>query len=229
MIAIQNGGISVLPSIINAVILTSAWSAGNSFFYSSTRVLYSAAVDGKAPRILTFERFGVPYACVAVTSGLGCLVYLNVSNSSSEVFFWISNLSAVSTLLVWGSICITYLRFRAGLRWNGIERASLPYTAPLQPFLAWFCLCFCSVVAFFNGFDAFFPGRFSAKTFVPPYIDIPIFACLFLGYKLVMRTRFVRVSHMDLWSGKERIDELESTWIEPVPRNFVESIWMWLA
>lgn len=33
VIAIENGGILVLPSIINAVVLTSALSAGNSFFY----------------------------------------------------------------------------------------------------------------------------------------------------------------------------------------------------
>ena len=74
VIAIQNAGIAILPSIINAVILSSAWSAGNSFFYTSTRVLYAAALDGKAPAFLCFERFGVPYACVAMTALLSCLV-----------------------------------------------------------------------------------------------------------------------------------------------------------
>lgn len=195
----------------------------------STRVLYSSALDGKAPRILTWERFGVPYACVAMTAALGCLVYLNVSNSSSQVFFWISNVSAVSTLLVWASISVTYLRFHAGLKWNKISRSSLPYRSPVQPFLAWFSLCFCLIVALFNGFDAFFPGRFSAKSFIPPYIDIPIFAALFLGYKVVKKTRFVSVKDMDLWSGKAKIDELEGTWVEPVPRNWLERVWMWIA
>ena len=60
VIAIANSGIKVLPSIINAVILSSALSAGNSFFYASTRILYSTALDGKAPRILRYEKFGVP-------------------------------------------------------------------------------------------------------------------------------------------------------------------------
>lgn len=127
VIAIVNGGISVLPSILNAVILSSAWSAGkcrksnssdsrsrqketnagqgNAFFYASTRILYSSALDGRAPKIFKFTKFGVPYACVAATSALSLLAYLNVSNASSEVFFWFSNISAVSTLLVWGSIC----------------------------------------------------------------------------------------------------------------------------
>lgn len=87
VIAIENGGILVLPSIINAVVLTSALSAGNSFFYASTRILYATALDGKAPRFLQFEKFGVPYACVIVTAALSLLVYLNVSSSSVEVFF----------------------------------------------------------------------------------------------------------------------------------------------
>ncbi|KAJ6138831.1 Amino acid/polyamine transporter I [Penicillium samsonianum] len=251
VIAIENGGIQVLPSIINAVVLTSALSAGNSFFYASTRILYSTALDGKAPRLLRFEKFGVPYACVAVTAALSLLVYLNVSSSSAEVFFWISNLSSVSTLIVWSSIAATYVRFYQGLKYHGIPRSSLPFQSPFQPFLAYFAIVFSLTVAFFNGFDAFFPGRFSAKTFIPPYIDIPIFACLFLGYKFLKRTKFVKVEDMDFWSGKEEIDRLESVWEEPKPRNFLgtcgsffyllwhlirdtdahctERIWFWIA
>ncbi|KAJ5223242.1 Amino acid/polyamine transporter I [Penicillium chermesinum] len=229
VIAIENGGIKVLPSIINAVILTSAVSAGNSFFYASTRVLYATALDGKAPRILRYEKFGVPYACVAITAALSLLVYLNVSASSAEVFFWISNLSSVSTLVVWTSISVTYIRFYRGLKYHGIPRSQLPFKSPFQPYLAYFAIIFSSTVAFFNGFDAFFPGHFSAKSFIPPYIDIPIFLCLFLGYKLVKRTKLVKLEDFDLWSGKEEADRLEAVWEEPKPRNFLERIWFWIA
>lgn len=246
VIAITNSGIPVLPSIINAVVLTSALSAGNSFFYASTRVLYSTALDGKAPRFLRYEKWGVPYGCVAITTALSLLVYLNVSSSAAEVFFWISNLSSVSTLIVWTSISITYLRFYKGLKHHGIPRSSLPFKSICQPYLACFAAIFSSTVAFFNGFDAFFPGKFSAKSFVPPYIDIPIFACLFLGYKIVNRTKIVRLDEMDFWSGKAEIDQLESLWEEPKPRNIfgrcscsrafhfallmvIERIWFWIA
>ena len=229
VIAIQNAGIKVLPNIINAVVLTSAWSAGNSFFYASTRILYSTALIGKAPKILTWQRFGVPYFSVAATAALSCLAYLTVNNQASDVFFWISNLSAVSTLIVWASVSYTYLRFYYGLKYNGIDRNTLPYKSPMQPFLAYFAIVFCLVIAFFNGFDAFFPGKFSAKSFLPPYIDIPIFLSLFFGYKLIKRTKFVRLSEMDLFSGKAEIDRLEDTWPVVKPRNFLERIWFWLA
>ena len=191
--------------------------------------MYAAALDGKAPKFLAFEKYGVPYACVVATTALSLLAYLNVSNGSSEVFFWFSNISAVSTLLVWSAINLTYLRFFYGLRKNGIERSSLPWKAPLQPFLAYFGICFCIIVAFFNGYDCFFPGNFSAKTFVPPYIDIPIFSCLLLGYKIIKRTKLVKLSEMDLWSGKAEIDRQEPLWPVRKPRNWLEKIWFWIA
>ncbi|EFE33194.1 amino acid permease, putative [Trichophyton benhamiae CBS 112371] len=221
VIAIANGGIPVLPHIINAVVLSSAFSAGNTFFYAATRVLYATALDRKAPAFLRFERLGVPYACVGVTTALSLLVYLNISSSASEVFFWISNISSVSTLLVWASISITYIRFYHGMASQGIPRSALPYRSPFQPYLAWFAVTFCAVVAFFNGFDAFFPGKFSAKTFIPPYINIPIFATLFLSYKFIYRTRLVPLHEMDFFSGKEHADRLESTWVKPVAKNFL--------
>lgn len=200
------------PKLINAVVLSSAWSAGNSFFYASTRVLYAAALDGKAPAFLKFERFGVPYACVGATTVLSLLVYLNVNSRAAEVFFWFSN-----------------VRFYNALKLHGVPRESMPYRAWGQPYLAYFAICFCLFIAFFNGFDAFFPGRFSAKSFIPPYIDIPIFLSLFLGYKFVKKTKFVKLEEMDIWSGKAEIDRLEPTWPIITPRNWLERIWFWIA
>ncbi|KAG7876170.1 hypothetical protein KL937_005434, partial [Ogataea polymorpha] len=46
VIGIQNAGIKYLNHIVNAAILTSAYSAGNSFLYSSSRTLYSMSLTG---------------------------------------------------------------------------------------------------------------------------------------------------------------------------------------
>jgi len=151
------------------------------------------------------------------------------AGTADEVFFWISNISSVSTLVVWCAISVTYLRFRAGLKYHGIDRNTLSFKSPLQPFLAWFSICFCSIVAFFNGFDCFFPGNFSAKTFVPPYIDIPIVMCLFFGYKFIKKTKFVRVHEMDLWTDKAEIDAQEPYWPVVEPKNWLQRIWFWIA
>ena len=52
VIAIQSAGIPVLPSIINAVILTSATSSANAFLYTGSRYLYALAQNRQAPRFL---------------------------------------------------------------------------------------------------------------------------------------------------------------------------------
>ncbi len=50
VIAIKRSGIPVLPSIINAVILTSATSSANAYLYDGSRYLMSLAQAGLAPK-----------------------------------------------------------------------------------------------------------------------------------------------------------------------------------
>lgn len=52
VIAIDRAQIKVLPSIINAVILTSASSSANAFLYTGSRYLYALAQNRQAPRFL---------------------------------------------------------------------------------------------------------------------------------------------------------------------------------
>ena len=102
VVGIQRAGIQGLNHVVNAVILTSAWSAGNSFLFAGSRSLYSLAKTGQAPKIfMTCNRHGVPYYCVAVTALLACLVYLNVSSGSAQVFTWFVNLTTISGYIAW--------------------------------------------------------------------------------------------------------------------------------
>jgi yeast amino acid transporter len=52
VIAIYRAGIPVLPSIINAVILTSASSSANAFLYTGSRYLFALAQNKQAPKFL---------------------------------------------------------------------------------------------------------------------------------------------------------------------------------
>src|SRR5699024_2423013 len=97
VVAIKNAGIPALDHIVNAAILTSAWSAGNSFLYMSSRSLYSLSVSGNAPSIFkTCNRWGVPYLAVLVSALFSALAYLSVGNSSSVVFNWLVNFTNTS-------------------------------------------------------------------------------------------------------------------------------------
>ena len=64
VIAIYRAGVPVLPSIINAVILTSATSSANAFLYTGSRYLYALAQNGQAPRFFLkcSKRYVDPYS-----------------------------------------------------------------------------------------------------------------------------------------------------------------------
>src|SRR5690606_8578172 len=112
VLGIQRAGIGVLPHIINAAILTSAWSAGNAFLYSGSRVLYSLALNGQAPAFISrTDKRGVPYIAVLITWSIGLLSYLNVDNNGARVFTWFMNISTISGYIAWVVVMITYVRF----------------------------------------------------------------------------------------------------------------------
>ena len=112
-IAAKRAGIRGLDSVINAVILLSAWSAGNSYLFLASRNLYSMALVGNAPRIFArCANSGIPYVATG-TSAIFCLLaYLNVSDSGVTVFNWFVNLINTGGYMSWILICVIYLRFR---------------------------------------------------------------------------------------------------------------------
>ena len=138
VIAAKNAGIKAVPSIINAVVLTSAWSSGNSSLLTGSRIQYGMAQHKHAPKFfLKINRFGVPGVAVAFVSLFMCLGFMTLSNSAKNVFGWLQDLVAVATLVTWMVICITYLRFYYACRKQGIDRKELPWAAPLQPYITW--------------------------------------------------------------------------------------------
>lgn len=62
---------------MNAVILTTVLSAGNSGLYASSRTLYDLALEHKAPKLFArMTKNGVPIYCVLLTSAIGMLAFL---------------------------------------------------------------------------------------------------------------------------------------------------------
>lgn len=236
VIGIQNVGIPILDSIINAAILTSAWSAGNSFLYSGSRVLYSMSLTGQAPKIFSkTTRLGVPWVAVLATFAIGLLSYLNVSNSGIQVFNWFVNLSTISGYIAWIIVMITYLRFRKAMIFNNMLQI-LPYKTPLQPYATYVTIFVVSLLTITNGFQTFMAKPFVAADFIAAYITIPIILVLYLGHKaytvFIQKLRspwFIPVHELDAITGKKEMDELEEMEEERVASNIFQKFWHWLA
>ncbi|KAL2271365.1 hypothetical protein VTJ83DRAFT_736 [Remersonia thermophila] len=230
VIGIQRAGIGGLNHAINAAILTSAWSAGNAFLYSGSRVLYSMAATGQAPRVFArTTRNGVPYAAVLATWSVGLLAYLNVSENGARVFGWFMNVSTISGFIAWIVVMVTYLRFRAGLEWRGLLHTR-PFVTAAQPYATWFVLLVVSLLTLTNGFQVFVPSRWSYQDFLAAYITLPVFLALYLGHKLWFRTPWLkRPEDIDVVTGKKKMDELCANDYPPVPKNWLQRIWFWIA
>ncbi|EXM26122.1 hypothetical protein V3481_014078 [Fusarium oxysporum f. sp. vasinfectum] len=184
VIGIKTAHIRVLDHIINAIILLSAWSAGNVYCYLSSRSLYSLSIDGYAPKFFArTNKYGTPYWSVT-TSGLAALLaYLNVRSSAGQVLTWLVNIINISSVFSWVLLSWSYIRFRKALEVQGVDRNRLPYRARLGKSSAWFCIFFFTVIGLLNGFQVFFPSEWNAADFITAYIGIPLFVLLFFGHK----------------------------------------------
>lgn len=174
VIAIQNASIPVLPSLINAVIITSASSAANAQLYSGSRYLYALAAHGQAPKIfLRTTKHGVPLFAVAATGSVALITYITVSSTGAQVFQWFSNLVSIAYLITWTAICFAYTRFRKAMDYHKIPSSDQHFVAPFRQYIAWSGFCFFSIVIFFNGFAVFTEGHWDIRTFITSYIGLP--------------------------------------------------------
>ncbi|KZV99042.1 amino acid permease [Exidia glandulosa HHB12029] len=196
--SIEDAGIKVLPSIINACLLTSAWSSASSDLYTSSRSIYGLARSGKIPAVFArTSRSGLPYVAIGFAAVFGLLGYLAVSETAGKVFGWLASLVAMSGLMCWVGVSVTYIRFHRGLAHQGIDRALLPYSSKFQPYAAWYALCACIFITLISGFTVFLRGHWDATTFVTNYLPAVLFPIIYLVSKVALKSKLVRPEDMD--------------------------------
>ncbi|KAJ6618728.1 amino acid permease/ SLC12A domain-containing protein [Mycena sp. CBHHK59/15] len=186
VIIIQISGIKVLSHIINAVVLTSAFSSGNEFLYSSSRSLFMLAQQGQAPRIFAkVLKNGVPVYSLAVCSAFACLGYLACGKQgANDAFNWLGNITTLGSMITWCGVAFSHIRWYRGMQVQGLSRDVLPFKSWTQPYGAWIVLCSFLTIMFFNGYGTFLDGPFDYKSFISDYINIPFVIILFFGYKI---------------------------------------------
>lgn len=146
VLAIEDAGIKVLPSIFNAVITLAVISVANSCTFGSTRTMQAMAERGMAPRALArVDKHGRPVWCIAVQLAFGLLAFIGEASSQSAVFTWLLSLSGLSYFLVWGTICATHIRFRRAWKAHGHSLDLIPYKPTLGIWGSWIGLVLCAL------------------------------------------------------------------------------------
>ncbi|TPX12022.1 uncharacterized protein E0L32_007325 [Thyridium curvatum] len=225
VVAMNRLQIRVLPDIVNAMVLTAAFSAGNSYVYCASRSLYGMALEGKAPRFMTrCTRKGVPVYCVAFVLLLALLSFLQVSNSASVVLQWFVNLVTASQLINFCVMCTTYIRWYAALKAQGIPRESLPYRGWFQPYAAWFGLVMTFIMAFVGGYTVFLPGNWDIPTFLFSYTMIGLCPILYFGWKIIHKTKIHKASEIDLQRDLAGIEEYHRNYVPPPPGSMYSRV-----
>jgi amino acid transporter len=227
VIAMKNLGISVLPHITNALLVTSIFSAGNAYTYYGTRSLYSLSIQGQAPKFLRkCTKAGVPIYCLCVVMVFPFLGFLNVASSSAQVLTWLTNIITAAQVIDYIIICTTYIFFYRALRAQNIDRRTLPYYGYFQPYSAWIALVWMIFVVTTYGYSTFLPGNWSVSSFFTYYTMVLAAPLLFFGWKLVKRTKLIKAHEMDLVWDRPVIDAYEATFTEYAPGFWTEVLQM---
>ncbi|HDT0310444.1 TPA: amino acid permease [Escherichia coli] len=193
----QHAGLLSAAAVMNAVILTAVLSAGNSGMYASTRMLYTLACDGKAPRIFAkLSRGGVPRNALYATTVIAGLCFLTSMFGNQTVYLWLLNTSGMTGFIAWLGIAISHYRFRRGYVLQGHDINDLPYRSGFFPLGPIFAFILCLIITLGQNYEAFLKDTIDWGGVAATYIGIPLFLIIWFGYKLIKGTHFVRYSEM---------------------------------
>ena len=194
----EKAGLAIAASVMNAVILTSVLSAGNSGMYASSRVLYALARDGKAPRFLgRLNKKGIPMNALLVTTAVGMLAFLASLFGDGIVYTWLLNASGMCGFITWLGIAISHYRFRRAYVAQGRDLKDLPYRARWFPFGPIFAFVLCIIVIIGQNYQAFTGERIDWSGALVAYLSVPLFLILWLGYKWIKKTKVVPLQECD--------------------------------
>lgn len=201
----KNIGITAAASLMNAVILTSVLSAGNSGMYASSRMLYSLSKEGKAPAFLSkVNSRGVPVNALIATTIVASACFLTGLYAETTVYVWLIAASGLAGFITWVGIAVCHYRFRKAYVAQGLDMNKLVYKAKLFPFGPIFAALLCIVVILGQGFSYFGGGEINWSGIISSYIGLPLFFALWIWYKFKYKTKLIDLMEIDLKRTKNQ-------------------------
>ncbi len=193
----QKAGLLSAAVIMNAVVLTSVLSAGNSGMYASTRMLYTLACQGMAPKVFArLSGHGVPVMALLATTVMAGLCFFSFLFSPKSVYLWLLNLSGMTGFIAWLGIAISHYRFRKGFIAQGNDVSQLPYVSPWFPLGPIFAFVLCLVITLGQNYEAFLKDQIDWGGVVATYIGLPVFLIIWWAYRLTKGARTVAYRDM---------------------------------
>lgn len=124
------------------------------------------------------------------------------------------NLVTAGGLIDYIVISVNYIFFYRALKAQGIDRKSLPYRGWGQPYCAWISLIVFFTTVCTYGYTTFIPGEWSTADFFSCYTMQLVCPVLFIGWKIIKRTKIVSPREADLVWDRPLIDAYEASYID---------------
>ncbi|WP_458414817.1 amino acid permease [Schinkia sp. CFF1] len=124
-------GLPGAANVMNFVLLTAVLSAANSGIYATSRMMYTMAQNGEAPkRFLKITTKGIPLNGILLTSVFILVGVFLAYMTPDEVISYLMTIPGFTVLLIWASICCAQLKLRPqyAKRLTGFRVALFPYT-----------------------------------------------------------------------------------------------------
>jgi L-asparagine transporter-like permease len=173
-------GVKFAASILNFVCLTAVVSVYNSGLYSNSRMLYSLAEQGNAPRALSrLSKNGVPYVGVLASAAITAVAVVIVFLWPQFAFNYLMAIAMIAAIINWIMIMITQLKFRAKRRAAGVT-TKLDFPLPLHTVTPWIAIAFLLAVVVLMWFS---------PSYRPAVIIGPIWLAILLGAYQIVQVR----------------------------------------
>lgn len=119
-------GVPAVPDIMNFVILTAVLSTANSGMFAASRVLYSQALEGQAPRwFARLSKRGVPVRALLVSTSFLYVGVIVAIFAGADTFNYLMVIPGYSVVLVWMLLALAHIRSRARDAERGFPIGSL--------------------------------------------------------------------------------------------------------
>lgn len=213
VIAVASHGVKVVPHFINAVILLSVLSVGNSAFYSSSRILLSLSQQGLAPKFFNYiDRNGRPGRAMLMSALFGIIAFCAASPKEQDVFTWLLAISGLSQIFTWASICLSHIRFRRAMKVQGRSLGEIGFRSQTGVWGSWYSfvmLMLALIAQFWVAIAPIGSNKLDVQNFFENYLAMPILIALYIGYAIWKKDwrLFIRAKNIDIDSHRQIFDE----------------------
>ncbi|XXH01235.1 hypothetical protein Hte_007589 [Hypoxylon texense] len=235
VIAMENAGIKGLPDFLNVVVLIGLCALGAESLYITSRLGTAMARMQLFPRFMgVVDSKGRPYMALISSSLLAIiLTYINCSNTGGIIFTWFSSVGSTVYFIAYLVIAVTNWRMRKAFQVQNGNPLKLKHAYENKVYPLGSIFLFVSGVFVIGStfYISLFPidASSSASGFFQTFLCVPLFIVLYVGHKLIYKTKIVDPATADLQSGRRPLSDediafLDNYYSKPMYKRFLSYV-----